>query len=283
MDEGRDPWGGVDPDQLDEDDYSYMDKRPDRYLLCLWPDGPGGGPAEGALPADTIVRQTSGAAAYWHGWAAGLPAPPTLWEQVEAEEVKRREQERRNEEYRRRDEARRWGGRAPSERLRRVRGNVFGIAELDRDLVDGIAAADDATQRRIAVWTARRAFGFAGIADLDWLAPAWAALDRGEPLPAEFTDMTEMMTRILGRRPVYYSTVSLQPLNRGPALGSMLDGPVDPVAMALPALGAAAEPDPLQAALEAVWAAVTAYAARRANFLVEVRQAFPIIDRERPH
>jgi hypothetical protein len=207
-----------------------------------------------------------------------------LWEQVEAEQLKRLERERRAEELRRKDEARRWGGRAPSERLRRVRGNVFGIAQLDRDLVDGIAATDDATQRRIAVWTARRAFGFAGIADLDWMAPAWAALDRGEPLPAEFTDMMGMMTRILGRKPVYHSSVSLQPLGRGPAdpLRGVLDRPVDPVAMALPALAAAAEPDPLQAALEAVWAAVTAYASGRADFLAEVRQAFPVIDRERP-
>jgi hypothetical protein len=53
--------------------------------------------------------------------------------------------------------------------------------------------------------------------------------------------------------------------------------------MALPALAAAAGPDPLQAALEALWAAVTAYAARRAVLLAEVRRAFPIVDRAGPH
>ena len=49
--------------------------------------------------------------------------------------------------------------------------------------------------------------------------------------------------------------------------------------MALPALLAAAAPDPLQAALEAVWAAVTTYADRHPVFLAEIRRAFPALDR----
>jgi hypothetical protein len=52
--------------------------------------------------------------------------------------------------------------------------------------------------------------------------------------------------------------------------------------MALPALAAAAGADPLQAALEALWAAITTYAARRVEFLSEVRRAFPIIDSKGP-
>ncbi|MEU4335917.1 hypothetical protein AB0F59_14905 [Micromonospora lupini] len=288
MDAGSDPFGGLDPDELDDGDYTYMDRRPDRYLLCFWPEGstggdPGDDPSDAGTRTDAILRQTSRAAAYWHGWAAGLPPAPTLWEQVEAEQLRRLERKRRDEEYRRRDELRRWGGRLPTERLRQVRGNVHGIVLLDRDLVDGVAAADAAIQRQIAIWAARQAFTVAGIADLDWMTPAWTALDRGVPLPAEFADPRALWTRILGEPPVTFSIVSLHPAGFGPAdpLGAALDAPVNPVAMALPALVAAGEADPLQAALEALWAAVSTYAARRNEFLTDVRRAFPVIDIDR--
>ncbi len=285
MDEGRDPYGGFDPDALEDDDYTYMEQRPDQYLLCFWPDAAGGSLADGGLRADAIVRQTSGAAGYWHNWASTLPALPSLWEQVEAAKLERRKQARRAEQYRRQAEARSWGGRPPSERLRRVRGNVHGIAQLDRDLVDGVCGADDTIQRRIAVWAARQAFAHAGIEDLDWMAPAWAALEHGEPLPAEFTDPMALLARISGEhKRGGYRIVAVARLSHGPARGldAILNGPVNPAAMALPALAAAAGPDPLQAALEALWAAVTTYAARRAEFLSEVRRAFPIIDSTGP-
>ncbi|MET7875927.1 hypothetical protein ABZS52_03250 [Micromonospora profundi] len=286
MDEGRDPFGGLDPDERDEGGHTYLDRRPDRYLLCLWPEGTtGGGPGDGVTRTDAILRQTSGAAAYWHAWACALPPPPTLWEQVEAEKLNRLERERREQEYRMRDELRRWGGRPPSERLRRVRGNIFGIVLLDRDLVDGVAGVDAVTQRQIAIWAARRAFTVAGIADLDWLTPAWTALDRGLPLPAEFADPTALRTRILGTSAARFVLLSLRPAGRSPAdpLRTALDAPVDPVAMALPALPAAVGSDPLQAALEALWAAVNTYAAGRAEFLAEVRRAFPTVASADPH
>ncbi|GAA0449569.1 hypothetical protein Ade02nite_58580 [Paractinoplanes deccanensis] len=275
MDEGRDPFGGFNPDEIEAGDYTYMDQRPDRYLLCFWPAPP---------TADAIVRQTSGAAAYWHGWAARLPAPPTLEQQIRAVEEDRRERQRRAEEYRLREEARRWGGRAPSDRLRLVKGNVFGLARVDRDLVDGVAEAGDAVQRRVAIWAARHAFAYAGIADLDWLAPAWAALENGEPLPAEFTDGMALLTRIEGAPLVTFSLATIRPLHQlhHGLDDDMLSGPVNRVAMALPALTAAAQPDPLQAALEALWAAVTAYGSDRGVFLAEVRRAFPVTDREGP-
>ncbi|MEU7587327.1 hypothetical protein AB0A95_13605 [Micromonospora sp. NPDC049230] len=280
MDEGRDPFGGLDPDELDEDDDTYLDRRPDRYLLCLWPEGDtAGDPDAGGARSDVVLRETSGAAAYWHAWARALPPPPTLWEQVEAELRMRLERERRAEEYRMRDELRRWGGRLPSERLRRVQGNIQGIVLLDRDLVDAVAAADATGQRQIAIWAARHALTVAGVADLDWMRPAWTALDRGEPLPAEFADPTALWTRVLGEPAVTFSIVSLRRGGRSPAeaLHTSLDAPVNPVAMALPALLAAGESDPLQAALEALWAGVATYAAQRAEFLTEVRRAFPFL------
>ncbi|MGV9212194.1 hypothetical protein ACTFTM_10090 [Micromonospora sp. RB23] len=284
MDEGSDPFGGLDPDEIDEDDHTYLDRRPDRYLLCFWPEGSAGGdPGDGDVRADAVLRQGSGNAAYWHGWARGLPTPLTLWERVEAELRRRADEERRNEEYRRRAELRRWGGRLPSEPLRRVRGNIHGMLLLDRDLVDGVADADAVTQREIAIWAARQACALAGIADLDWMTPAWAALERGGPLPAEFTDMTALRTRIVGGPTVTIAVASLRRTDAAPTdlLRAALDGPVDPVAMALPALVAAGESDPLQAALEALWAAVSTYASRRDEFLAAVRRAFPIVDRTR--
>lgn len=50
--------------------------------------------------------------------------------------LKRLEQERREAEHRKRDELRCWGGRPPSERLRRVRGIIYGIARLAFPIVD---------------------------------------------------------------------------------------------------------------------------------------------------
>ncbi|MBL7261047.1 hypothetical protein [Paractinoplanes lichenicola] len=63
MDEGRNPFGTYDPDELADDDYTYMNDRPDRYLLALWPD---------ERLRDVIVQETSKAAATWHRWAAKL-------------------------------------------------------------------------------------------------------------------------------------------------------------------------------------------------------------------
>jgi hypothetical protein len=247
---------------------------PDRYLLRFWPVG------DGAVRPDAVLRQTTATAAYWHDYARGLPPPPTPQQRAEAERRAQLERERQHEEYRQREEARKWGGRAPSERLRRVVGNVSGIAQLDRDLVDRVAEAGPDTQRRIAHWAARHAYTFAGIADLDWIAPAWAALDRGEPLPESFTDLVAMWRRIVGPDVVVYAHATLRSLDgrHDPAASLLPPGDVDPVSMALPALKAAALPDPLQAALEALWAAATAYGADAPVFLAEVRRAFPGID-----
>jgi hypothetical protein len=51
------------------------------------------------------------------------------------------------------------------------------MAQFDIGLAEAIAAASPAAQRSIARWAARRAYEIAGIADLDWVAPALRALD----------------------------------------------------------------------------------------------------------
>jgi hypothetical protein len=51
------------------------------------------------------------------------------------------------------------------------------MAQLDVDLADALATASPGTQRSIARWAARRACEVAGIADLDWVAPALEAIE----------------------------------------------------------------------------------------------------------
>jgi hypothetical protein len=238
----------------------------DRYLLMLWPE------ARGAARPDAVLRVTNSRAAVHHRHARGLPPPPTAQERAEAERVARLERERRAEEARLAAEARRWGGRPPSERLRGVVGNVSGIALLDRDLVDLVAEADPATQRRVAHWAARHAYTYAGIADVDWIVPAWDALERGDPLPEACVDTAEMWRRLGGGGGVIHAEARILGRSAAPdPIEFLLAGPVAAVPMALPALPAAALPDPLQAALEALWAAATAYGPEVSAFLALAR------------
>ena len=151
----------------------------DRYLLQLWP---------APLAPDAVIRETSRCAAYWHAHARTLPSPPTPRERAEAKRRERAARERVGREAARAAEAHRWGGRLPDERVRRTNG-ALELARLDRELVDGIADLDPATQRAVAVWAARRACAAAGLTDLDWVKPALAALERGESLP--FADLGE--------------------------------------------------------------------------------------------
>ncbi|WP_228684703.1 hypothetical protein [Amycolatopsis thermoflava] len=96
----------------------------DRYLLQLWPTPPAD---------DAVVRETSATAAYWHEHARTLPPPPTPEQRAEARRRERLERDRAHREAARAAEARRWGGRPPGERLKRVNGGLV-LARLDRDL-----------------------------------------------------------------------------------------------------------------------------------------------------
>jgi hypothetical protein len=226
----------------------------DRYLLQLWP----------ALQApDAVIRETSHYAAYWHAHARTLPPPPTPQDRAEA---KRREQAAREEASRetaKAAESRRWGGRLPDERIRRINGATE-LARLDRELVDGIAALAPATQRTVAVWAARRACAAAGLTDLDWVKPALTALERGESLP--FNDLGEAF-RLLRADPRVRSTTV-----------ASYDGRYERISqqhMAVPALWSAAATDPLGAALESLFHAMVTFGNDYRRLLSEVREAFP--------
>ncbi|MFE6741741.1 hypothetical protein [Streptomyces tubercidicus] len=88
-----------------------------------------------------MVRRTSEIAEYWHEHAQQLPPPPSPEEVAEAARLARLADERAAEEEDRRAEERAWNGRLPSERLKRVAGNVSGMVRLDRLLVDEVDGA----------------------------------------------------------------------------------------------------------------------------------------------
>ncbi len=224
---------------------------------------------EASLVPDRVVKQTSAIAAYWHGFASDQPPPPTPEERAEAERLALLERQRAAEQARLGAEEREWGGRLPSERLRRLRGTALTVARLDRSLVDALAQTDPVTQRDIARWVTRRAFVEARLADVEWIAPALAAMDRGEPLPSPFDDDRRAWGMLLSDARVPRTLVT------------SLDGRLDNClqqAMAIPALFSALEQDPLRAALDALWSAAVAFGHGRHQVLFsEVRQAFPAV------
>jgi hypothetical protein len=239
-----------------------MEGKPqvDRHFLQFWPAP--------AAP-DQVVKQTSGHAAYWHGWARELqpPPPPPL---APPRQEEREAQEREAERQRLMRENIMWRGRLPSERLRRMKGRVASdLASLDRKLVDAIDAADAATQRSLARWAARRAYAVAGLADVDWIAPALAALDRGEALPAPFRSRHRVWERVLDDERIRHTTV---------AAWDRSGSDVARQQAAIPALRQAAGRDPLHAAVNALFTAVLTYGEDYPALFTEVRRAFPALD-----
>ncbi|MFC0542197.1 hypothetical protein [Kutzneria chonburiensis] len=248
---------GHEQDGRDEDEPEL-----DRYLLQFWPSPPA---------PDEVVKQSSEYAAYWHGVARDQPAPPTPEERAEAERLARLEQERVAEEMRLRAEAHVWGGRLPDGPLRQMDGNARALATLDRRLADALAETGADTQRAVAHWAARRVYVEAQLADVEWIAPALAALDQGEPLPAPFDDRWRVSDLVLSDDRVPHTVVT------------SLDGSSDNFhqqSVALPAVFAAGNSDPLRAALEALFSAAHGFGRDRLPVLfAEARQAFPALAR----
>ncbi|GAA2668583.1 hypothetical protein SAMN05428941_0959 [Streptomyces sp. 2114.2] len=211
-----------------------------QYLLQFWPAPP---------TADRVVRQTSRSAAHRHRCARALePTVPGA----------RTERERA--------EIRSWGGRLPSRRVREAGADARGLVPLDRELLDAVDAACPATQRGLARWAARRALTAAGLDGVDWIAPALAALDRGEPLPAPFDDPRRAWDRFFTDA----RTALTAPGPPGAGQGAPLCR-----ALALPALRAAADPDPLRAALGALFAAAVTHGTDYPGLFAEARRCFP--------
>ncbi|ONI84806.1 hypothetical protein ALI22I_30430 [Saccharothrix sp. ALI-22-I] len=109
----------------------------------------------------------------------------------------------------------------------------------------------------------------ARLTDVEWIAPALAAMDRGEALPPPFDDDRQAWDLLRTDDRVPQTSVTSP------------DGTLDNClqqAMALPAIFSEHEEDPLRAALDAVWSAAFAFGHGRTHILfAELRQAFPVV------
>lgn len=228
----------------------------ERHLLQFWP----------APPArDRLIKQTGSSAAYWHEVARDTPDPPTPGQLAESRRLAREEEERAAQDALR--DA--WGGHLPSERLLTVRGNVAGMQELAPELAVALDRLSPERQRAVARWAMRRAYEKAGLAAVDWIAPALAAAERGEPLPAPF-DVQDRVGRVARRvmdDPAVPDTTVPPARPEHPAIRQQF--------LALPALTAAVEDDPLQAALDALFAAAVTYGSDYGTLFAEARSSFP--------
>ncbi|MFF1629432.1 hypothetical protein [Streptomyces sp. NPDC058272] len=228
----------------------------DEYLLQFWPAPP---------KRDRIVKKTSNIAAYWHRFASELPPPPTPEELAETRRLALEKQEREARDLQERLERRAWGGCLPSDRLRNVGGNVAGMVDLDVALVHAIDEAGPDIQRAMARWAAHRSCDVAGLSGVDWIGRGLAELDRGVPFSPPL-DEEARTWNLLFRDPQVPDTIVTLP-----------DGTphASQQAMALPALTGAAHPDPLQAALDALYAAAAAHGTGWRDLFAAVRTAFP--------
>jgi hypothetical protein len=229
----------------------------DHYLLQFWPAPPA---------ADRVVRQTSRRAAHRHEYARRLPPPPTREEAAAAARAERERKERERTALREQVERRRWGGRIPGERVRAAIGAGSWLVTWDRDLIDEVDAAGPRAQRGLARWAARRALAAAGLDRIGWIAAGLAALDRGEDLPEPFDDEMRAFDRLFADPSVPQTLV--------PAPGGGNDDALQQ-AMALPALLAAADPDPLRAALEALAHAAVTWGGARRELFAQARAQLP--------
>ncbi|MFG1628343.1 hypothetical protein [Kribbella sp. NPDC049227] len=231
----------------------------DHYLLQFWPAPP---------EPDRVIKVTSGTAAYWHDSARQQPPPPTAEERAEAERQAALEQERRQAEARLAFETREWGGVLPSEPLRRLAWKAIPLALHDRPLLDAIDRVDAGTQRVVARWSARRAITEAGLLPLDWIAATLDALDRGDELPEIFRE-DRAFDRMWNDDRVRHTIIT--------TVDRRFDN-FSQQSMALPAVRSAAVADPLEAAVQTVWVAISTFGfGREQDFRAELRQAFPAL------
>jgi hypothetical protein len=222
------------------------------------------------LDWEDFAESTDGDGVYRAGQ---LPPGPTPEEKAEAEQQARLQEQRQLEIDQLADEVRYWGGSLPSEPIRAAKGNARALAELDVGLAEAIAAASPLTQRSIARWAARRAYEVAGIAGLDWVAPALEALDDERQLPSPFDNHRQAWQLLLNDPRMPHTTVA--PIDEH--IAALETRRMLQSAMAFPALFEATEPDPLDAALRALFAAAVTFGRDRYRDLFqEVRATYSL-------
>ncbi|WP_282793213.1 hypothetical protein [Streptomyces sp. CC224B] len=159
----------------------------ERYLLQFWP---------AASAPDRVLKCGSRCAAYWHDYARRQPPPPTPEKRAEAERLARLAEEEAERQEELAYERWEWGGREPSEALRRVEGNVLGVRDFDAALVHAIDAAPVEVQRAVALLAARRACEVSGLVGIDWIEEGLAALAEGRALPLSYADEERVWDRL---------------------------------------------------------------------------------------
>lgn len=164
-----------------------------------------------------------------------------------------------------------WGGGEPLTHLNDL--GIQPLAWFDRELVDAIIAADPDRQRRIARWVTRRAFGWAGLAERDWVVPALRALDEGKAPPPPFENPDDAFARLRADKAGPYDWQSEKRVVLPPAERSPFDlGPIDRPRYAIPAFFSALDADPLRAALGALVHASVTFGGSAAALHSDVRQ-----------
>ncbi|MEU4192829.1 hypothetical protein AB0E69_13080 [Kribbella sp. NPDC026611] len=225
-----------------------MDDQPliDHYLLQLWP----------APPApDQVLKQTSAQAAYWHRSVREMPPQPSPAERAAAEQERQRLNALAQEAARKEALLQTWGGRLPSERVLAT-WHTQELAQLDRDLVDELDAADADLLYTVARWSARRACAAAGLDQTPWVAAALDLMDRGG-------DYVAVINPPAGLRPGGSFVTSTD-----------WDPELSPTLQAMQVLNSTYWNDPLHAATATLWLAIGA-AGNDSVVIAELRLAFP--------
>jgi hypothetical protein len=235
-----------------------MDGEPelDRYLLQFWP----------APPApETVVRQHSAIAAYWHGFAREQPTPEEhAAAQARVREAREREEVEARAKARHERLLREWDGDLPDERILDLPHPLRELAKRDRGFIADATGAAPEVQHALARWLAHHAFALAGLDGVAWIAEGLRALDEGRVLPPPFDDWTAAWDRLLSDPDVPHTLVRTPDGRHDNALQQ---------AMAFPAIFAAAKPDPAEALSEALSAALVTHGGDSAALFASARAA----------
>ncbi|AGZ45092.1 hypothetical protein [Actinoplanes friuliensis] len=196
-------------------------------------------------------------------WDHLLDAPgPLPWsEPLRAQAAKaaaRAERSRRLADER---DAAQWGGRPPSDRMRKLPGKARSLALVDRAVLDALETLPGARCREVACWAARRAMRVAGLEGIGWIAEILTAAEAGQPLPESLG--VAGFNRLLSDPDVPHTTVPMHLPGHG--VSEILQQ-----AAAFPALTALANDDPLGAAIDAAYNAALAHGDDRDRFLADL-------------
>jgi hypothetical protein len=151
---------------------------------------------------------------------------------------------------------------------------------FDPALVHAIDVAGAECQRAVAGLAARSACTVAGIAELDWVAPALKDLEQARPLSAPFDDDEKAWELVRTDRRVPWRTAreAVPPSQRPSSDPTVIFQPH----LALGVVFAAAQDDPLRAALRAVSSGISTFGEGYRDLLDEVWAALPERDRSQP-